>query len=150
MNITHGTTNGYSKGCRCEACRIARRAYVRSWRRSKGIMPQGNPVEVNGIVYPSQSAAAAALGVTERVISYHLGKHPDFSRIGKRSGGGKGGRRTPVTILGREWQSVTALANHVGVAHSTMWKWIREGDKQSIVGAIMKADAKGLKVKVAA
>ena len=104
-------------------------------------MPPGNPVEVNGVVYPTQRAAAEVLGVTERAISYHLNKYPDFSRIGKKTGGGKGGRKNPVEFLGREWQSVSALAHYVGVSHSTMWKWIRTEDKQSIIGAIMRADA---------
>lgn len=140
--IKCGTISGYSKGCRCNPCRDARREYIRAWRRKNGISPQGNPVDANGVVYPTQRAAAAALGVTERVISYHLNKYADFSRVGKKSGGGKGGRKNPVECMGREWQSVNALSQYVGVAHSTMWRWIRADDRQSIIGAIMRADAR--------
>ena len=37
----HGTTTGYARGCRCEACRAAQRAY-RQARRERGL-PDGDP-----------------------------------------------------------------------------------------------------------
>ena len=36
--MTHGTSYGYKRGCRCESCRSAERDRMHRWRRSKGIV----------------------------------------------------------------------------------------------------------------
>lgn len=39
----HGTTHGYSCGCRCLRCAIARSQYMREWRIKRGlpVTPEG-------------------------------------------------------------------------------------------------------------
>lgn len=34
-NVRHGTRSRYARGCRCDACRAASAAYMRSYRRSR-------------------------------------------------------------------------------------------------------------------
>ncbi|MGN7869567.1 hypothetical protein [Paracoccus sp. 22332] len=150
MSAEHGTTSRYSKGCRCDDCTTARRDYCRLLRRRKGIMPQGNPVEVDGVVYRTQAAAGAALGVSERAIAYHLNKHGHLARLGIKTGGGKGGRKRPVEYGGRKWQSARALALYCGVACSTIWKWIRRKDEARILAAIRAADERIIGAMMAA
>lgn len=78
--ISHGKSR-YKHGCRCDTCRAANTAYSRAYRRRMGMMPRGNPTEHNGTIYPTQNAAAAALGVTDVTIRYHLNRYGDLSRV---------------------------------------------------------------------
>ena len=80
----HGTSR-YKHGCRCDNCRAANTAASRAYRRRLGVMPMGNPVEHDGTIYPSQKAAAAALGVTDVTIRAHLNRYGDLSRVKARA-----------------------------------------------------------------
>lgn len=77
----HGTNSKYQMGCRCDDCKAGHREYERSRRRLDGVPPPGNPVAHAGVLYPTQSAAAAAFGVNERTIRTHLDRHGDLSRV---------------------------------------------------------------------
>lgn len=102
--VKHGTTSGYSNGCRCEACRTAASAY---WRRQRArrTPPKPQPVPLGPLLERlsshlgvaveqlSQDDIAEACGVTPRTacrwrscgwiaeryadrIAVHLGWHP--------------------------------------------------------------------------
>ena len=81
----HGTNSKYQMGCRCADCKAAHSDYERERRRINGALPVGNPVSHEGVLYPSQSAAAAAFGVNERTIRTHLDRYGDLSRIRRRA-----------------------------------------------------------------
>lgn len=82
----HGTNSKYQMGCRCDDCRAAHRAYEAQRSRKAGVPPPGNPVVHDGIRYPSQSAAAKALGVNESTIRTHLDRYGDLSRVKAKHG----------------------------------------------------------------
>lgn len=141
----HGTANAYyHHGCRCMDCRLFHRNYQREWRRRNGIHEPGSPTEVNGRVYPSQAAAARALGRGPWVIRYHLDRWGDLSRVGKKPGRvhRMGGRKIPFNFMGRSWLSVSEFARCVGITCSTAHRWIKNGDNARLLAAVMKAEAK--------
>ena len=80
-----GTNSRYSMGCRCDGCKAAHSAYERDRRRRNGVPPPGNPVVHAGTYYPTQTAAANVLGVSERTIRTHLDKYGDLSRVKARA-----------------------------------------------------------------
>ena len=148
----HGSTSGYAKGCRCPECRHARTTASRQWRRANVIMPRGNPVAANGDVYPSENAAARVLGIHGETVRYHLDRHGDLSRVGQNYRGGcpNGGRKTPFCAGGRSWPSVSAFARYAGVSRSTARRWVKAGDLNNIIAAMIKADAQAAQVEIAA
>lgn len=160
MSRTHGTRSSYLKGCRCDDCCEANRDYFRAWRRRQGVMPPGNPVQDGDTVYPSQTAFAAAKGISQRIVSYHLNKHAHFEGVGKRRGGGMGGRKRQMVIEGRTWPSVGALADYCGVWPSTIRTWLRDDPSrllraihaadERIIGELMAADAKAARRRMTA
>ncbi len=149
MTRTHGIRSTYVHSCRCDQCRAASREYSRAWRRRHGIMPPGNPVMDGGVVYPSQTAFAAAKGISQRAVSYHLTKHAHFDGVGKRRGGGKGGPRKPVEIAGRTWPSIRSLAIYCGVAPATIRRWIRDSPRR-LLYAIRATDERLIAERMAA
>ena len=99
------------------------------------------PCRINGRVYPSQKAAARAIGVTPSAVSNAI-------RYGRENNVGKGlGRRgnananmRPFKALGREWRSVLSAARDMGVPRKTLCRWIENGDAERILAAIMRAE----------
>ena len=152
--MKHGTINSYKRhGCRCAPCRAAATASVTRYRRSCGVRPigeTGNLCEKDGVIYPSQSEAARALGVAESTIAYHLTKYGNLDRVGAPRAHSKGGGAKPVRIGHREWPSRPEFASYLGVRVTTLRGWLRRGDMQRIMGALMKADAQAANVRIAA
>jgi hypothetical protein len=102
------------------------------------------PVIWRGRVYPSQSAAAAAAGVSASVAHYHLRVYGHLDRMGQ----GKGrphlkpwlAQQQPVTIAGRTWPSQAALARHIGCSRSGLSAWLRRGQTDVIIARLMAAE----------
>lgn len=141
--LTHGTASGYTHhGCRCDACREARNAYRRS-RYGKTGLPKECPCATpDGRQFRSQAAAASALGIHPRRITYHLDRYGDLSRIGQPQRHSKGGHPHPVRIGPREWPSRKALADHIGRQPATVRRWISQGHMECLLSALMAADAR--------
>lgn len=79
-----------------------------------------NPVTYQGTTYPSQSAAAKALGVKSDTILRHLTLYGSLDRLYCDPNGGC----RPVTIEGRTWHSQTDLARALGVDKATVSRWL--------------------------
>ena len=79
------------------------------------------PVEIRGVVYPSQWSAAKALGVNQRTICRAL-EDGWLDRVGltKR-------RAVRVTIAGVEYQSMQSAARGSGVSYSVIQKRYARG-----------------------
>lgn len=146
MTFKHGTVNGYSKHkCRCQRCRKAKREANRAYWARRGRAPMGNPCQTpDGRTFPSQAAAAMALGVSQQCISDNLSRNGTLDMVGIRRTGRNGGFKRPVRIQGREWPSRSALARYLGVSDYSVRDWLRRGAIDRLVGALMKADAKAV------
>ena len=144
--INHGTLYAYrTRKCRCEECRTVYLAATVQYRRECGMRPMnetGNPCEKDGILYPSQRAAARALGITDSAVEYHLARYGNLDRVGGPRSHTKGGGCVPIKLAGREWPSRVAFADWLGVPITTVRGWLRRGDTDRLMGALMKADAK--------
>lgn len=80
-DIVHGTHHAYRRlRCRCDICRAAMRAYDRAYWRRRGRQPKGNPCARGDTVYPSQKAAAGALGVSEHTLRGWI-RRRDMNRL---------------------------------------------------------------------
>lgn len=80
--------------------------------------PRAQPCRIRGVLYPSQRAAALALGVSEGAISIALaGGWIDQVGLGPRKGGQHPNAR-PVRMNGKRWPSMAdaSLALNVSVA----------------------------------
>jgi hypothetical protein len=84
------------------------------------VMRAGNPVLINGVLYPSQTQAAAAIGVHRSRITQALA-------TGRMDGLGKGagykvgsGSRKPCRINGKRYPSRVAAARALGVTPSAI------------------------------
>lgn len=84
----------------------------------------GNPVTIRGVWYPSQQAAATALGVTREAITLAI-RRGALDRVGL--GGARSGR--PVSIGGRLYPSYGRAAAALGVARSTINLWASKAVK---------------------
>lgn len=139
----HGKLATYKRhGCRCDECRAAVRAYNQDYWRKRGRPPLGNPCEVDGVQYPSQQAAAHATGKSKSTICYHLVKRADLSRLGKPRTHSKGGRKRLVKVGAREWPSQVALARYLDKPESSVRNWLRRGNMNALIGALVAADAR--------
>ena len=83
----------------------------------------GFPVRVRGVVYPSQRAAARALGVSEKTVRTAL----DAGRADMIGITGNGRPGKPCTYRGVEYPSLTAAAIACGVSDKTVANDIRRG-----------------------
>lgn len=109
------------------------------------------PCRINGVVYPSQKAAAAALGVSEGHVSkcIRAGRFDGVvtQREGKR--GNTNAIRRPVVAFGRSWVSQSAMARDLGVDRGIVVRALRKGAKESarqiLLAAVMAADARRMK-----
>lgn len=143
MTIPHGTTTGYARGCRCEGCKSAKRLANRRHWATLGRAPVGNPCQTpDGRTFPSQAAAARALGVSKSAISANLERYGDLSQLGKRPKGRPYGGKRPVKVGKREWPSQAALARYVGTTDACVRDWLKRGRTELLIAALMKADAK--------
>ncbi|WP_347139467.1 hypothetical protein [Paracoccus sp. SSK6] len=143
--IKHGTSNAYKCGCRCTRCTKANRDACRSYRRKKGIKDiaeTGNPCKINSKVYQSQTQAAVAAGVSQSTISWHLNKHGNLDRLGGKRGNPNNSRRKPVQIGEREWPSRSALERYLGVSSGRVHRWIKKGQMDLLLAALLRADGK--------
>lgn len=101
-----------------------------------------NPCRINGRCYPSQKAAAAALGVKPAAICNAIIRgNEDNVRRFKRLRGNQNARHTPVAIFGRSYRSKLAAANALGVPYRTFCRWLDKGDLGRLMIAIERAEA---------
>lgn len=87
-----------------------------------------NPViDQSGVWHQSQSACAAAHGVTVSAITYHLATYGDLNRLCGKQGHAYATEATmkPVTVGNRTWPSRAALARDLGEARATVCRWLR-------------------------
>ncbi len=80
-----------------------------------------NPVRIRGVDYPSQAAAARALGVTRNTVNCAL-ERGDIDSIGLWVV-----PKTPVTIRGVEYESASAAARALNLSPSTIFAAINRG-----------------------
>lgn len=78
--------------------------------------PDGFPVRVRGVVYPSQRAAASAMGVSEKTVRNALDAGT-IDLVGLLVAGRPG---KPCTYRGAEYPSMTAAAIACGVSEKTV------------------------------
>lgn len=109
------------------------------------------PCRINGVLYASQRAAAAALGVSEGHVSKRLvAGLPDGVRTqseGKR--GNTNAIRRPVVAFGRSWVSQSAMARDLDVDRGIVVRALRkdasDAQRQILLAAVMAADALRMK-----
>ena len=82
---------------------------------------EGFPVRVRGVVYPSQRAAATALGVAEKTVRNALDAGT-IDLVGLLVAGRPG---KPCTYRGAEYPSMTAAAVACGVSEKTVRNHMR-------------------------
>ena len=147
--IKHGTVYAYkARGCRCKKCRKANTDHCRAYLRKKGVPPIGQVCELpDGRRFRTQSEAAAALGVCKSTISNHLNRHGNLDRIGATPGGRAPRRCKPIKIGPREWESNAALERYLGVRPGRVYDWLRRGDMERLMGALMAADARAAQAR---
>lgn len=86
--------------------------------------PEKQPVTIRGVLYESQKAAAAALGVTPSGIWWHL----EAGTI-DNAGSGRNTKPKPVIIKGVKYKSILAAARILHVSRDTIKKQLN--DKKS-------------------
>ena len=85
---------------------------------------KGNPVRIRGVDYPSQAAAARALGVSASTIGMALAVgRPDAAGLGSVFGGGRPGK--PCWYRGQRYPSRTAAARACGVSVAAVSKAVK-------------------------
>jgi hypothetical protein len=78
-------------------------------------------ITVRGVTYPSQKAAAYALGVTGQTLGAANRRGTlDTVGLGPLQKGCEGVHKKPVILHGVEWASRAALAEHLGVSQSQL------------------------------
>ena len=90
-------------------------------------MPEKIPVTVRGVYYPSQGAAAAALGVTTAAISLAT-KRGKLSRVGL----GSKPEPVPLRIRGVDYPSLNAAHRALNIPRSTLWRALEEGRLETV------------------
>ena len=103
------------------------------------------PVEIRGVLYPSQKAAAKALGVCQSSISQRLRVKGCADTVGLGLAGGPVGnknRAKKLALFGVTFQSRTEAAQKLGITRSQLTKWISpkasKAQKQMLVAAVMQ------------
>ena len=78
-------------------------------------------IAVRGVTYPSQKAAAYALGVSEATVGSAKRRGTlDTVGLGPLQKGCEGVHKKPIIMDGVEWPSRAALAEHLGVSQSQL------------------------------
>lgn len=157
-SFRHGTAGGYSRHkCRCDACRQAETARQRRWRArlQAGLVKHRSsdkscvPVRIRGALYPSISAAAAALGTSAANISAQLARFGDAERAGLGIRGPRQpvppGNAKPCRIHGRDYPSLHAAAKDLGVSYTYLSRQASTGFtpdySQYLLARMMRRDA---------
>ena len=97
--------------------------------------------------YIGATAVALAAGVAPSDVFYHLRQHGHLDNLGCGKGGNQAEitRRRfsrPVTVMGRNFPSRRAFADHVGVSPRTISWWLANGRHDEILAALMASDAR--------
>lgn len=102
-----------------------------------------NPCRINGRLYPSQKAAAEAIGVKPQAICNAIirGNEDNVLRF-KGIKGNLHARHIPVVIFGRSFRSKLAAATALGIPPRTFNRWLDQGDLGRLMIAINKAEAR--------
>lgn len=78
-------------------------------------------ITVRGVTYPSQKAAACALGVSQSTVGSAKQRGAlDTVGLGLLQKGCEGVRKKPIRMDGVEWPSHAALAEHIGVTQGQL------------------------------
>lgn len=84
------------------------------------------PCRIRGTVYPSQAAAARALGVHPQTICQALQRGTE-DRIGLCKAQGTSGPHRPIMMNGTTWPSISAAARGIGVHPANVYKALAAG-----------------------
>ncbi len=150
--IKHGTLYAYkARGCRCKKCRRANADACRDYSRSRGTPAIGHVCKTSdGRRFRTQTEAAAALGVNKGTVSYHLNRYGNLDRIGNTPGGRAPRRCKPIQVGTRTWESNAALERYLRVRPGRVYDWLRRGDMDRLIAALMRADAAAAAARMAA
>ena len=86
-------------------------------------------ITIRGVTYPSQKAAAAALGVSTATVSCAKMRNTlDGVGLGPRQKGCDGNYKKPIEFNGVEWPTRRALADHLGVRPSELCAYFKVRD----------------------
>lgn len=85
-----------------------------------------SPTLIRGVLYPSQSAAARALGVSQSTINQALERGTQ-DHVGQGRRWRSGAPLRPCYINGHRWPSRTAAANALGVSRAAISHAIAAG-----------------------
>jgi predicted transcriptional regulator len=106
------------------------------------------PVLIRGQHYPSQRAAAAALGITQSAVSRMLTNKGELSACGLRKYGAPGNRNAsrPLTIGPLTFESRTKAAEVLGITRNQISRWISKratpGQREMLLAAVMRLSMK--------
>lgn len=99
-----------------------------------------------GKTYRGLHSVAKAAGVTFSAVSRHLERNGNLDTLGM---GPRGGDRLgpnapgkPVEKFGKSWPSIAAVARDSGRNRTTIKWWLERGDDQSLLAALMAAEAR--------
>lgn len=105
-------------------------------------------VEIRGTVYPSQKAAAAALGISTSCISSALYKRGDCDRVGLGPDllGNTNARARAVSIFNLRFRSVKKASEALGVSRQTIRRFLSPtclpSTYQLVYAAVLAREAK--------
>jgi predicted transcriptional regulator len=106
------------------------------------------PVVIRGKHYPSQRAAAAALGITQSAVSRMLTSKGELSACGLRKYGAPGNRNAAraLTIGPLTFESRTKAAEVLGITRNQISRWISKratpGQREMLLAAVMRLSMK--------
>lgn len=86
-------------------------------------MRRGIPTKIRGVIYPSQAAAARALGVSQTTV-FHAIEAGREDQVGL---GRPGAPPKPCYMNGRRWPSIRAAAAALGVSKTAISRARRQG-----------------------
>lgn len=101
--------------------------------------------EWQGQHYVGMQAVADAAQVTRRTVVYHLARHGHLERLGSGRGGYPDNGASLRVLRSRPimgFPSIAAICRHTGTPKSTMQRWLRVGEADRILAALMAADAR--------
>lgn len=108
--------------------------------------PLAGVYEWRGKTYHGLASVAKAAGVNFTTVGHHLQRHGHLDRlgIGSQCGNplGLGVPGKEISRFGRTWPSIGALARDAGRARGTVKFWLDRGDDDSLLAALMAADAR--------
>jgi len=102
------------------------------------------PVVIRGQHYPSQRAAAAALGVTQSAVSRMLTKKGHLEGCGLRKYGARGNQNNarPLQIGPMTFPSRKKAAEALGITRNQIERWVSKratpGQREMLIAAVMR------------